>query len=249
MASIDSIYSAMQSNIDREINLFNREFETIMKVVEKLAVASGLALITDPLKFDYAFQRVLQQAGYYDLVNKFIDEAYDRNYKDIIEAFEVGGLDVAYSREDLASIQELKSLDIQTFRDIGNQAAISLKKDLYKYSLSNMSIKDLTKNISESLAGTDLAKYSRTYAETSISNYNQAIINMKAQDADGVWVYVGVSDGKTRDFCRRTLKANKYYNDSDKSKLENAKERRWNCRHQFLKISKESAIEQGYKDA
>lgn len=249
MASIDSIYDAMQNKIDREMNLFNQEFESVMRTVELLAVQRGISSLKDPLQFDYAFQQILNEAGYYELVNKFVDDAYDKNYKDILAIFEEGGLSVAYSAEDLRAIQELKELDIQTFRDIGNQAAVALQKDLYKYSLSNMTTKDLANSISESLSGTDLAKYSKTYAETSISNYNQAIINMKAQDTEGVWVYVGVNDKKTRHFCKRTLSANKFYDDSEKSKLENDKARRWNCRHQFLKISKESAIEQGYKDA
>ncbi len=74
------------------------------------------------------------------------------------------------------------------------------------------------------------------------------MIDLRAADIDeGVWVYVGVNDGRTRDFCRNVLKRNRCYNDSQKSRIENDPDREYNCRHRFYKMSKEEAEANGYK--
>jgi hypothetical protein len=232
--------------MDREINLFNVRFESILKNIKNEVAARAIVYISDPLAFDYEFTKILRDTGYYALVNEYIDSSYDKNYKSMLEVFASGGLDVAFSKDDLATIAQLKQLDIQAFRDIGNQAALELKKDLYKYTLSNMKIADISNNIKQTLDGTDLAKYSKTYAETSISNFNQAIINTKAEGLDGVWIYVGVNDNKTRVFCKDVLNARHYYTNDQKASIENDPRRRWNCRHQLLFVSEEYAIERGY---
>ena len=247
--SFDSILDAIETKTDREINLFNSRFESVLANIETLVIANAVEAIKDPLQFDFVFQGILQESGYYKLVNSFIDDAYDKNYQDILAIFKEGGIDIVFSEDDLLRITELKKLDIETFANVGSQAANNLKKDIYKYSLSNLSTTELTNNIRQSLADTGLAKYSKTYAETSISNYNQAIINLKSEDAAGVWIYVGVSDKKTRDFCQDILEDKKYYNDSQKSKIENDKQRKWNCRHQLLLVSEDYAIKRGYKSA
>lgn len=247
--SFDSILNAIETKTDREINLFNSKFENVLASIETLVIANSVQAIKDPLQFDFVFQGILQEAGYYSLINDFIDNSYDTNYQDILEIFREGGIDIVFSEDDLLRITELKQLDIETFANIGSQAANNLKKDLYKYSLSNLSVRDLTDNIRQSLADTGLAKYAKTYAETSISNYNQAVINLKSEGADGVWIYVGVSDKKTRDFCQNVLKRKYYYNNAQKVKIENDKQRKWNCRHQFLLVSKEYAEKRGYESA
>lgn len=245
--SFDSILNAIETKTDREINLFNSKFENVLASIETLVIANSVQAIKDPLQFDFVFQGILQEAGYYSLINDFIDNSYDTNYQDILEIFREGGIDIVFSEDDLLRITELKQLDIETFANIGSQAANNLKKDLYKYSLSNLSVRELTDNIRQSLADTGLAKYAKTYAETSISNYNQAVIDMKAKDLyDIIWIYVGVSDKKTRDFCKDILEKRKGYDNAEKTKIQNSKERRWNCRHQFLPVSKEYAEKRGY---
>jgi len=246
--SIEKIISAIDSTIDRELNLFNSRFESILKKVEKQLVISSIESFSDPLDFDYAFTKVLRDAGYYDLINDVIDNSYDKSYDDILRLFAESGLDTVFTPDDLSTILELKAIDIQTFTDIGNSAARSLKADLYKYSISNLDKPTMIENMTRSLQDTDLAKYSRTYVETSIGNFNQSVIDLKAEGVTGeVYIYRGVSDPKTRKFCKCLVDQNKYYDKSNAGLIKSDKRRKWNCRHMIVPVSLEYAQARGYK--
>jgi len=245
--AVDKIVDLINAKLDREMTLFNFEFEKILLEIKKLVQIRAVELYKYPLKFDFAFQQILHDTGYYDLVNKFIDNSYDKTYGEIIALFKAGGLTVAFSVEDLEAIRAIKSLDLDFFSQIGLNASQSLKADLYKYSLSDISKKDIIGNISKSLEDTDLARYSKTYAETAISNFNQSVIDLKSAGVTGeVYVYVGVRDKKTRSFCRCVLNHNKYYDKSNASRLKTDKRRAYNCRHIILPISLKDAKDDGY---
>ena len=111
-----------------------------------------------------------------------------------------------------------------------------------------MSTRQLVDNIKQSLDGTELAKYSKTYAETSIANYNQSVIDLKSQDVTGeVYIYRGVKDKKTRDFCRCLVSQRKYYSKADAEDIKTDKRRQYNCRHLVVPVSLEYAENRGYK--
>ena len=134
------------------------------------------------------------------------------------------------------------------FIRLGDDVGLSVKRELYKYVISDASLDDMATGIAQTLEGSNLAKYSQTYARTAIKDFQQEVIDLRAADIDeGVWVYVGVSDGRTRDFCRNVLKRNRYYNDSDKNRIENDQDRAYNCRHRFYKMDKQEAEANGYK--
>jgi hypothetical protein len=134
------------------------------------------------------------------------------------------------------------------FIRLGDDVGLSVKRELYKYVISDASLDTMTAGIAETLTGSNLAKYSQTYARTAIKDFQQEVIDLRAADIDeGVWVYVGVNDGRTRRFCRNVLKRNRYYDDSDKSRIENDQDRHYNCRHRFYKMSIEEAEDSGYK--
>ena len=238
----------INSKMDREVTLFNNQFERVIKVVEQLIGVKALS--SDPLEFDREFQLILQEAGYYKLVNDFIDESFDKNYQEILSLLELSGIALAFDETDLEAIKTIKQLASQTFIDIGNQAATKLKQDLYKYQLSNLSRADLILNIQQSLIDTDLAKYSTTYADTALSDFQQQVIDNKIKDiADQiVYIYVGATpDRKIRDFCKCVINKNRYYDKSEANKLKNDKRRQWNCRHTVMPIREEIAIERGYE--
>ena len=246
--AIDAIINAIDTKLDREVHLFNLEIEKILAEASTLIAAEATHSISDPLTFDFKVQKILQEVGYYELINKYVDESYDKSYSEILALFKEGGLDVVFTEADLAIIKNIKELEIQAFIDIGNNAAQQLKRDLYKYSLSDMNKKDIITNISNSLAGTDLAKHSTTYANTAISNYNQSIIDIKSAGVTGeVYIYRGVTDKKTRKFCSCVVKQKKYYDKSDANSLRNDKRRQWNCRHVIVAVSKEWAEARGFE--
>ena len=249
MATLESVLKAIENKIDREVNLFNSEFEKILKLIGKEVEIRSIQNLSSPLEFDYEFQRILNDTGYYALVDNFINNSYDMSYNDILLALDTVGLSTVFTPEDLDSILATKQIDLEFFRQIGNDAANRLKSDLNKYSLSNLSIQDMTENIRETLADTNLAKHSRTYADTLISNYNQVIIDLKSAGVtDEVYIYVGVDDKATRKFCKCLVEQKKFYDRSDSQKIKNDKRREYNCRHTVMPVTKEYAIAEGYHE-
>ena len=247
MASVEQIIATMNDTMDSEVDLFNYKLEAILKIVNKLVAARAIELYSDPLKFDFAVQKILKDSGYYDLVDDFINLSYDKSYNEIIALFESGGLAATYTTADIASIKALKQMDLDFFRDIGAKVASSLKQDLYKYSLSNMDRVTMLSNMSQSLENTDLVKYSSTYVDTAISNFNQSVIDMKSTGVTGeVYIYRGVRDSKTRDFCRCLIGQKKYYDAKAAGRIKSDKRRQYNCRHMMVPISKSYAEDSGY---
>ena len=247
MADFNKILNTIDSNIDSEINLFNHELEAVLKKIADLVKNRAIENYSNPLEFDFAMQQVLADSGYYDLVDDFINKSYDKNYNEIISLFQSSGLLTTFSEADIADIKAIKKLDLEFFKSIGNQASLKLKADLYKYSLSNLSTDEMVENIAKSLEETDLVRYSSTYAETAIGNFNQAIIDLKSVDLkDTVRIYTGVLDKKTRTFCKCVLKQRKYYNNSEGMKLKSDPRRAYNCRHLIIPVSLSFATERGY---
>ena len=249
MADFESILDKINSVNDTEINLFNRELEVILKKVALLVTVRAVESIKDPLTFDYSMQEILKDSGYYELIDEFIDTSYDKNYANIIALFESSGLTATFTQQDIDTLLNIKLLDLEFFQDIGAKAAKSLKADLYKYAISDTNKATIIQNISQSLEDTELVKYSKTYAETAISNYNQSVIDTKSKDVEGeVYIYRGVTDKKTREFCRCLTSSKKYYNRADASKIKNDKRRQYNCRHLIVPVSKDFGDMEGYTD-
>lgn len=243
----DQALRAIQSNITREITLFNYKFESILKNIEKETQVRAIELLDDPLEFDYVFGQILRDTGYYNLVNEFIDNSYDKSYDEIKALFASTGLTAVYTEADIAEMLTVKNLDIEFFKHIGNDAATILKRDLYKYTMSDMRSVDVAENIRQSLQGTGLAKYSKTYMETSISKYNQSLIDLKSKDVSGeVYIYRGVDDSHNRKFCQCLLDQHKYYNKNDAQAIKSDKRREYNCRHLVVPVSKEWAEDRNY---
>ena len=249
MPTLDAIYNQSQADIDKFIKQFDGEVEKVFERVRRIATAnlSGLSP-DDVLQYEFVWRESLQQAGYYNLVNDLIDTQFDSIYAGTLDAFSAGGLKTAFTADDATKIQILKQMKRDFFIRLGDDVGLSVKRELYKYVISDASLDDMATGIAQTLEGSNLSKYSQTYARTAIKDFQQEVIDLRAADIDeGVWVYVGVSDGRTRDFCRNVLKRNRYYNDSDKNRIENDQDRAYNCRHRFYKMEKKEAIANGYK--
>ena len=249
MPTLDAIYNQSQGEVDAFVKQFDGEIEKVFERVRRIANAQLAGLSTDDvLQYEFIWRESLKEAGYYTLVNDLIDKQFDKIYAGTLDAFEAGGLKTAFTADDATKIQILKQMKRDFFIRLGDDVGLSVKRELYKYAISDASINDMTVGIAQTLEGSNLAKYSQTYARTAIKDFQQEVIDLRGADIeDGVWVYVGVSDGRTRDFCRHVLKRNRFYDDSDKNRIENDQDRAYNCRHRFYKMSKEEAEDSGYK--
>ena len=249
MPTLDAIYNQSQSEVDAFVRQFEGEMEKVFDRVRRIAQANLAGLSPDDvLQYEFVWRQSLQEAGYYTLVNDLIDTQFDKIYAGTLDAFEAGGLTTAFTTDDATKIQILKQMKRDFFIRLGDDVGLSVKRELYKYVISDASVADMTAGIAQTLEGSNLAKYSNTYARTAIKDFQQEVIDLRAADIDdGVWVYVGVNDGRTRDFCRHVLKRNRFYNDSRKNRIENDQDRAYNCRHRFYKMDKEEAEANGYK--
>ncbi len=249
MPTLDAIYNQSQKEVDAFVRQFDGEIEKVFDRVRRIAQANLAGLSPDDvLQYEFVWRQSLKEAGYYVLINDLIDKQFDSIYAGTLQAFDAGGLSTAFTTSDATKIQLLKQMKRDFFIRLGDDVGLSVKRELYKYVISDASVDTMTAGIAQTLEGSNLAKYSQTYARTAIKDFQQEVIDLRAADIeDGVWVYVGVNDGKTRRFCRHVLKRNRYYDDSDKSRIENDSDRAYNCRHRFYKMDKEEAEDSGYK--
>lgn len=247
--TIDDIQEVLAKSQDEQLNKFQKD---ITKALEKVQTLIDVGLVEDlqnPLEYDYKLQQYLNEAGYYKAVNNLVDNGFDVVYSNIADASSVGGIGVTFSQADLVTINSLKQLTFDAYNALANETIATLKSNLYKYSLSNYTTKDIANNMRQALSTSGLAKYSNTYALTAISDYTQSVIDYKSKDtSEGVWIYVGVLDDKTRPFCACTLKQKKYYDDIEKNKIQNDPRRRWNCRHTMWKVSQDYAENNNYHE-
>jgi len=249
MPTLDSIYNQTQSEIDRFIAKFDKDVQQVFERVRRIAIAQLSQINAENvLQYEFVWRESLRQAGYYTLVNDLIDTQFDKIYSGVLDAFETGGLATAFTTDDATNIQLLKDLRRDFFVRLGDDVGLAVKRELYRYVIADASLESITAGIEQQLVSSDLARYSQTYARTAIKEFQQEVIDLRASDIeDGVWVYVGVNDGRTRRFCRNVLKQNKCLSDKEKSRLENDPDREYNCRHRFYKMSKEEAMKAGYK--
>jgi len=244
------LHNKQQKAIEEILNSFDGDMVLVLKEIERLLnryMLTKSMSTTNALKFDIEFNRILQESGYYNLVNKMIDTDYDEMFTLISEGFAAGGLVTAYTAEDLSRVMALKALQVDRFSLIGTTAGTTLKESLFKYALSNYTVEDMQAQILKDFQGTTLAKHSKTLANTSIKEFQESMIDIGAEGLNGVWVYIGVRDSINRDFCRCVLDKNQYYGDEEKNKLKDDEDRRFNCRHRFRMVTEEYAIKSGFK--
>jgi len=248
MPTLDTIYNKEQDRIDGFIKGFDKEADAVFKRVRRIATAQLAGLSTDNiLSYEFAWRNALRDAGYYKMVNSLIDDRFNEMFGGTQEAFKTNGFDALFTAEDAAKIQIIKNMKRAQFAALADEVGLSVKRELYKYAISDASLADMVAGLEQTLDDSDLAKYSKTYALTAIGDFQQELIDLMGKGVgEGVWVYVGVKDDKTREYCSHLLRDNKCYDDAKKNELERDSRRAYNCRHRFYKMKKEEAKANGY---
>ena len=235
----------INDNIDEVLLDFNKKFEVVLSKIRKDLPL--LAEIKNPLVFNIELSKILTKSGYYSLIKSFVSKGYDTNYKTIEALFKAGRLTLTYSAKDKVLLTALKKIHLKSFTLLGDGMVNEMSKNMMYYSLTDITKEEITSNLLSSLENTNLQKYMKTYTQTAIGNYNQAIIDIKSKDVAGeVYIYVGVDDKKTRDFCECVLDSKKYYDKANSLKLKSDPKRKYNCRHQIVPVSLEYAKDTGY---
>lgn len=250
MPTLDVIYSQNAEGVDKFLSQFDGEMERVFKKVQLLASAalSGISK-KDVLQYEFIWREALKQAGYYSLINTLIDDNFNSLYKGTIQAFEAGGLKAIFTADDAVSIQAMKSMRRNFFMRLGDDVGLTVKKALYGHVLADSTLSEMSASIATTLKDSNLAKHAATYARTATAEFQQDTIFMKANefgDDGDVWIYVGVDDKKTRDFCQDTLNKHKAMTKKEALKVRGDKRRQFNCRHQLFNVSKEYAKSRGY---
>lgn len=251
MPTLDEIYNQEKRKTDIAVNKFNAESERVFKRVQSLAVVGLAGLTPDSiLEYDLRWREILRDAGYYDMVNELVDKDFNNLFKGTKEAFTAGGYDALFTEDDANKIHAMKQLHREEFIRLAETTGIEIKTQLFQYSIGDTPLPDITAGILAKLQDTDLERYAKTYALTAVKDYQQAVIDVMGKNVgEGVWVYVGVNDDKTRPYCKDILQDNKYYTESEMNRLKNDTRRDFNCRHRFYKMKKKEAEELGYKDS
>jgi hypothetical protein len=248
MPTLDSIYNKEKGKVDGFIRKFDNEADAVFKRVQRIATAQLAGLSTDDiLSYEFAWRNTLRDAGYYKMVNSLIDDQFNDMFEGTQKAFKTNGYDALFTADDAKKIQILKNMKREQFIKLADDIGLSVKRELYKYAISDASLDDMVKGLQQQLADSDLAKYSKTYALTAIGSFQQELIDLMGKAVgEGVWVYVGVKDDKTREYCSHLLRENKCYDDAKKNSLERDSRRNYNCRHRFYKMKREEAKAGGY---
>lgn len=244
------LHDEQQRLVEQILSSFDGRLSQVIAQIERLLnryILSTDMSTTNALRFDIEFDRILAQAGYYDLVNKMIDTDYDEMFSLITEGFAVGGLATQFKPDDLSRVMALKALQSNQFSVLATTASETLKQNLYKYVLSNYTLEDMQRQLIVDLQGTNLVRHSKTLAVTSIKEFQESMIDISAEGLQGVWVYTGVRDNNNRDLCACILDKNGYFTEEQKNKLQYDPRRRYNCRHRFRMVSEDYAKESGYK--
>jgi len=251
--SIKALIDANQEELEDIINKLDKRLEEVWRKVNQLATVriANIVDIDEVVQFDIIWRGILEEAGYYNLMQRYVNTLDDLQAS-LNEVLDEAGLLRSLSNDQLKRLTAIKELQIKGLEQIGIDAGLALKRGLYNNLLAGKTKADLLDAISEQLSGTKYLSYSKTYANTAVNDYRQASMNQRAEqfagDPDIVWIYDGNDiDNVTRPFCEDILTSNKAYSTEQKDILENAPERAWNCRHFFTFISRADAIELGYE--
>ena len=238
----------IDNNIDDTMVLFEKRFNEIMTKLANILDVLAIEHYDEPLSLQIAINDALKDVGYFDLVDDIINDEYDKNYDNILALFTEGGFSITYTTQDIEIIKILKRLDFDKLLNLGTDLAMRLQRDFYKYTISDMSKETIIANLKKSLSDSNLLRYAKTYVETSISEFNQNLIDLKTADIpdSAVYIYRGVHDKKTREFCKCLINKKAYYTKVQSRVIKNDKRRQWNCRHLIVPISLDYAKTNGY---
>lgn len=248
-------FNALLEEAEQEINKITNQFERGLEKVSLQIKRNANKIIPNLseqefLNFELVWADILKNSGYYDLVNTYIKQLNKLNtpFNEVLNAININP---KLNDTNIAKLNIIKELQLKDLNKLGIDAGSRIKLLLANEFITGTDNIIFYDKLKESLESIKLGGYAKTYINTSINDYRQAVFTLKEQQMKSkepiVWVYEGNDiDNKMRPLCQCLLNKNAYYSKSDKDLIVNDDRRRYNCRHHLLPLTEEQAINLGY---
>lgn len=228
---------------------FASQFEKVLKRANDQIIA--LAGRANDIEFAIAMRseaiRILEEAGYDEMVAKFLDEE-SNIIKNEIAKYKSSAIPMKFAKADVTQVEALQQKELLDLMNLKDDIAKKIQEITAQGVMTQMSKSELAKQIGNI---TDVkSRHVTTYLETARNQYIQKLHDISADryredtGEEVYWEYVGApKDDLTRPECELALEK-RYFTDSEKNDFQNgalfdAKVPRWNCRHSFVEITKE----------
>ena len=236
-------------------NVSKRLFIDLGRELQNLNIKNGKILnnstnINYILSMTDRFEDILVKSGMEELLKEYanttqivyngVKEKIIANTGEVLLTSKSNDYFKALIRADLTKIKGLASTSLERIREI------FLESSIYE-----MSDKVLKERIFKSIEK-NMVNYSKTYMETARGLFIQKSIDQQFKEIeengdedDYLYEYVGADDNKVRPICRKGLNK-KFFTNQEKEEFELKYGIRYNCRHSFVLILRETAEEEGY---
>jgi len=221
----------MRNRINSALNQFTRKGGSLEFVPQNVERANLLY---------QGLMQELDKAGYTQLVSQLQGKENDL-LKAMRNARPTGAVPLAFTTTTAEKLKSLNVLYTQQFASVGSDAMQKIASIVMDSVVRGADVNTTIKRIAEAVDN-NLIRYARTYAQTSTSNFVQAVEYANAADYEGekLWEYQGPLDNVTRPACIELL-AQAVFTDEERieKEAETASEREYNCRHDFILITQD----------
>jgi len=239
MSKITDLFQANADKFSKQITGVAKSVELgMLELIKDLKTKAGRFVfgndnLKDVMKYESLLEEIINAGGYTAWLN-----SVNSDFPKLINKMPKGML----KKADAATLKFLQQIDQTELKGISVKVAKNLQGALKELVINGGTYKDAVLAVKKN-AG-KLEKYAETYVNTSRTQVSQKITDLQAQhmveDGESVyWEYAGSPiDDKTRDQCVEGLNK-RYFTDAEKIEFQ-GRGLRWNCRHEFVLISKET---------
>jgi len=204
---------------DKQAEKYAKALQKVMReldnrltdIVSTATSASGLVEATQILNARPQMLQALQDSGYTELAQEFID-TYPGMVGTVDSSFTAAGLaSPSFTTVDTLTFQQLAGADFAQFEFIGAAAMDELRFGLHRQAVANVPFSRLVESVKAATVGIDgkgspLANHAYTHANSAILSFGGEV-SIAAGKAIGAkeWEIVGPLDAKTRDVCVAAL--------------------------------------------
>jgi hypothetical protein len=209
----------VDGTIDSAIERYNKNLERVMRNFKTRVVDIASSTVISGARNEYdiatfAINRpemvsALQEAGYNELAQEFIDiyPEIAQEVKGVIK--NVGGPDFKYSQVDRETFKQIQNVDLSKFDELGRAGVSELHYQLFNQAVSSAPFSDMVTAIETAAAG-PMSNHAKTHANTAMLSFSgEAMIKAGEElgfdDPESKWRVQGPRDSITRDVCNKAL--------------------------------------------